>query len=295
MKTKTSYLLLIFLLGMLSVTAQNFTGIAYYQSKTSVDFNFEGRDIPEARKKMMQERMKKAFEKTFILTFDKTSSTYNEEQKLDQPGGSQNGFNFRMMGGGGNDVYYKNIQNQSYKNQTETFGKVFLIEDDLKKLRWKLSGETKKIGDYTCYKATAIKKIDTTAFSFRPPPAREKKVKNDSTSTKGTTTSLFSRMDVPTEKEITAWYTMDIPISQGPAHYWGLPGLILEVSDDKTVILCSKLVLNPKEVTEIDVPSKGKSITQSEFDKVMKKKMKEMSERFRSDNRGGGNRIMIMH
>ena len=34
--------------------AQGFQGIAYYQSKTSVDFNFGGRDMPEAQKKMIQ-------------------------------------------------------------------------------------------------------------------------------------------------------------------------------------------------------------------------------------------------
>ena len=28
--------------------------------------------------------------------------------------------------------------------------------------------------------------------------------------------------------QIEAWYTLQIPLKQGPAEYWGLPGLILE-------------------------------------------------------------------
>lgn len=298
MKAKMTVSMLLFFFSLMPLMAQNFTGIAYYESKTKMDVNFGGRQMSEAQRKMIEERMKKAFEKTFILTFDKTSSLYKEEQKLDQPGGSQGGFQFRMMGGGGDDVYYKNIQDKSYKNQTETFGKFFLIEDELKNITWKLSGETKKIGNYTCYKATAVKKLDTMAFRFgnrsRPREAEKKEI--DSTQNKASTTNLLDRTERKTEAIITAWYTMEIPISQGPAHYWGLPGLILEVSDDRTTMLCSKLVLNPKDISEIEVPSKGKKISQKDFDEIMKKKMKEMSERFRAGNRrGDSHRIMIRH
>jgi GLPGLI family protein len=43
---------------------------------------------------------------------------------------------------------------------------------------------------------------------------------------------------------ITAWYTPEIPVNQGPENYWELPSLILEINDGKTVVLCSKIVLN---------------------------------------------------
>jgi GLPGLI family protein len=45
---------------------------------------------------------------------------------------------------------------------------------------------------------------------------------------------------------ITAWYTPEIPVSQGPEGYWGLPGLILEVNDGKTTI-CALNCLESKE------------------------------------------------
>jgi GLPGLI family protein len=62
--------------------------------------------------------------------------------------------------------------------------------------------------------------------------------------------------------------------------------LILEVSDGKTVILCSKIVINPKEKKEIKAPKKGKLVTQSEYDKIVAEKMEEWREMGRQ---GGGN------
>jgi GLPGLI family protein len=76
---------------------------------------------------------------------------------------------------------------------------------------------------------------------------------------------------MPKETIVTAWYTPEIPVNQGPDKYWGLPGLILEVNDGKTVILCSKVVLNSKTKAEIKAPTKGKEISK-EFDETSIKK-----------------------
>lgn len=84
--------------------------------------------------------------------------------------------------------------------------------------------------------------------------------------------------------EIEAWYTLQIPVSNGPAEYWGLPGLILEVSAGNTTILCSKIILNPKEKLTIVAPDKGKEITKSDYQKTIQEKMLEMR-----NNRGRRN------
>jgi GLPGLI family protein len=75
---------------------------------------------------------------------------------------------------------------------------------------------------------------------------------------------------------VEAWYTLDIPVAQGPAEYWGLPGLILEVSAGNTTLLCSKIVLNPTENIKIEAPSKGEDITKTEYTSTIRKKMVEM-------------------
>ena len=98
----------------------------------------------------------------------------------------------------------------------------------------------------------------------------------------------MDQIEVPKEVVVTAWYTPEIPVNQGPEGYWGLPGLILEVNDGKTVILCSKIVLNPKEKVEIKAVSKGKVVSQKEFDEIMIKKMEEFRDMNQSRGGNGG-------
>ena len=78
-------------------------------------------------------------------------------------------------------------------------------------------------------------------------------------------------------------YLCFIPVSHGPSEYWGLPGLILEVSAGNTVMLCSKIVMNPQEKLKIEAPEKGKQITKSEYRETIQGKMFEMR-----NNRGRG-------
>lgn len=278
---------LLFLLGLNGSYAQEFQGMAVYESKTSLgDFSsrIESKEITPEMQKMLEERLKKMMEKTFILYFDKTASIYKEEEKLDAPGQSS-GFRMAssMMGGGG--TQYKNIKEKTTVSEKEFFGKEFLIKDSLTKIDWKMTGETKKIGDYTCYKATAVKPADMTDFrSFRP--KKEEKTNSQSNSKENTkTTNFLDQVEMPKEIEMTAWYTPEIPINQGPENYWGLPGLIMEVSMGKTIILCSKVVLNSKDKKEIKAPTKGKVVTQKEYNEIIIKKMEEMGQMGSGNNR----------
>ena len=45
-------------------------------------------------------------------------------------------------------------------NQQETFGKQFIIKDNLEPIEWELHSDTKNIGNYTCYKATYTKEVE---------------------------------------------------------------------------------------------------------------------------------------
>ncbi|KOP40233.1 GLPGLI family protein [Flavobacterium sp. WLB] len=281
---KLSYLLLIF--AFTQVHAQkDFQGMAVYESKTQAP-KFEGmragnRDITPEMQKSMEERMKQMLEKTFILNFDKTASIYKEEEKLEAPG-QQGGFRVMMssmMGGGG--TFYKDVKAKSYTVDKEFMGKEFLVVDSLPKLNWKLEQETKQIGGYNCFKATAVKEASKTDFrNFRP---KNNDKKDEAKKTSGETKTNFEdNFEIPKEITVTAWYTPEIPVNQGPENYWGLPGLILEVNDGKTVILCSKIVLNAKEKAEIKPSKKGKVVSQKEYDETVIKKMEE----FREMNRG---------
>jgi GLPGLI family protein len=236
--------------------------------------------------KRIEESMKKMFEKTFILNFNKTASIYKEEEKLEasaQAGGGMRMWS-SMMGGGG--TYYKNVKDKQYSNDKEYMGKEFLVKDSLTSLAWKMEAETRVIGGYTCYKATAVKKPSATDFRNLRPRKEDADKKEGEKPAADKKTNFLDAVEVPKEIVITAWYTPEIPVSQGPEGYWGLPGLILEVNDGKTVLLCSKVVLNPKVKAEIKAPSKGKVISQKEYDETVMKKMEE----WREMNQGRGGR-----
>lgn len=273
------------LMGLIPFTqAQDFQGKAYYESKTKVEINLDNREISEEQKKMIQERMKRAFEKTYILSFNQGESVYKEEERLEQPG---TGGGFRMvMGGFSSGMYYKDIKQGVYYDQRELFGKNFLIKDNLNKLNWKLSNESKKIGNYTCFKATAVKPVDQLDVRSMRRRNNNDEEKAEAVKDSAKTNSLFGEVETPKEVTVTAWYTPEIPISQGPGEYWGLPGLILEVSADRTTILCSRIVMNPSDKEAIKAPSKGKEVTQKEYNEIVVKKMEEMRE-MGGRNRGG--------
>ena len=286
--------------SFLQMQAQEFQGMAVYESKTSTsDFKtrMEGnKDMTPDMQKMIEERMKKMFEKTFILNFNKSASIYKEEEKLDAPGQGGGGMKMMssMMGGGGTN--YKNVKQKTYSVDKEFMGKEFLIKDSLPNYAWKMESETKLIGGYNCFKATAVRPVSQSDFrNFRSKKEEPKKedTKGEAVKTEGEAkkTNFMDDFELPKEITITAWYSPEIPINQGPENYWGLPGLILEVNDGKTIILCSKIVLNSKEKAEIKESTNGKVISQKEYDETVVKKMEE----FRQMNQGkGGNGGMRM-
>lgn len=282
----------LFLISFITSNAQkDFQGMAVYESKTSTaDFKsrFEGnKEITPEMQKMIEERMKKMFEKTFFLNFDKSASIYKEEEKLDVPGQGQGG-GMRMMSSfmGGGGTYYKNVKEKMYTVDKEFMGKEFLIKDSLTTYKWQMGSETRVIGGYNCFKATAVIPASKTDFrNFKPKKKEEAKEGEAKNEEKEKRTNFMDDFDLPKEITITAWYTPEIPVNQGPEGYWGLPGLILEVNDGKTTILCSKVVLNAKEKVEIKAATNGKVISQKEYDETVVKKMEEMRQMY--DGQGG--------
>ncbi len=275
MNTINKLLVAILVMVTSSVWAQDFQGEATYKSHRQLNIKLDSTQVSSEMHERMMAMMKKQMEKTFILNFNKEESIYKEDEQLESP--TPAGMQIVMVDTGGSDILYKNTKEGSYTNQNEVFGKVFLIEDMLEKRDWVLTNETKNIGDYTCYKATMTREAEVVTGGISVNGDRD----------------LDEMESTQTEEiTVTAWYTPDIPVNNGPGRYQGLPGLILEVNDGSVTLLCSKIVLNPKNPKEIVQPEKGKKVNQAEFDKIMEKKMKEMRERYDSD-RGNGHNVEI--
>ncbi|MGB0948561.1 MAG: GLPGLI family protein [Marinirhabdus sp.] len=289
------------LLFSISTFAQNLSGQAYYESKTTVDMeNFGGREMSDQMKKTIAERMKSALEKTYILTFNNNESIYKEEEKLEAGGGG--GFGM-MMGSFSAGAQYKNLKDNQILEEREFFGKKFLINDTITNLQWEVGKESKMIGQYLAIKATAVKKVDENDFSMaRPRPRRnddkkeektENKDQKDGATAKGTDAEKTpddptDNIIVPKEVIVTAWFTPQIPVKNGPGEYAGLPGLILELNAHRTTVLCSKIVMPSKQADNIEKPEQGEEVSRAEYNKTIKEKMDEMRENFRG--RGGRGR-----
>jgi GLPGLI family protein len=221
-----------------------------------------GARLSEAQKKQIAARMRNRLEKGYVLSFNKEESLFVEEDQLDAISGATDSWGKNFTPG----TQYKNVKSNTQLQEQEFYGKKFLINDVLQPIEWKLESETKNIGNYTCFKATAsIPTKELTWYSFSWDNLRETNNSEiDSTQTKDIKMTL-----------VEAWYTPQIPVRHGPLEYWGLPGLILEVSADNTTMLCSKLVLNPGEIIEIEAPSKGKQVTKLEYRTIINNKMVE--------------------
>ena len=255
-----------------SMFAQDFSGRATYKTHRKSSFELDSTTIAAnpGIQEQMEAQMRKMFQKTFTLDFTKSESMYKEEQELDAPKGpSANGGVMVMMmdGNGSSDILYKNISENRMAHKTELMGKVFLIKDNLEAYDWKLTGEAKNIGNYTCYKAVYEKEEEDIQIDMIDGEVKEEKVTK--------------------KRTLVVWYTTDVPVSNGPNNYGGLPGLILEVNDGDLTIVCSEIVLNPKEVKEIKEPIKGKIVTRKKFAEISLEKTKEMMNRYRSrDGKG---------
>lgn len=265
---KTKLFAILFAFATIVSFSQDFSGKAIYKTSRKSNFKIGGDSkLTDQQKEQLQARFQKMNQKTYILNFNKNSSTYKQDVKLDAPKPQVGNRRVMVMSFGGSgdaSVYYKNLKENRFVNQTEIMSKRFLVKDTLPKFEWKLSTETKNIGNYTCYKASFTREVENVKMSINNGETVEEKEKKNVTT--------------------TAWYTNQIPVSNGPDNYQGLPGLILEVNDGTTTLVCTEIVLNPKEKITIKEPIKGKEVTQSEYEKISDQKSKEMLERFKSRN-----------
>ena len=111
-----------------------------------------------------------------------------EEEEEDEP---------EQGGGGGPRIRMRRPQAEIYRNfatevrveQREAMGKKYLIEDSIKIKAWKMTGETRKILNYDCMKAT------------------------------------FN--DTARKQNLVVWFTDGIELPGGPGSMGSLPGMIL--------------------------------------------------------------------
>lgn len=144
----------------------------------------------------------------------------------------------KIVAGSADNRLLKDLSNDKMVDQRDFLGKKFLINGNILDMEWKITGEQKKILDFVCQKATY---------------------------TKDTVTTI-------------AWFTPQIPISNGPDVYGQLPGMILELNmeEGRRTIIADKVDLGKIDQEVLATPNKGKKVNREEFNKIQEEKMKEM-------------------
>lgn len=100
-----------------------------------------------------------------------------------------------------------------YSREIRFSSNVSWIKEKKSDLKWQLSDSTRKIGDYLCNYASC---------EFRG-------------------------------RKYNVWYTTDIPLSVGPWKLRGLPGLILDVSDDDNMVMFSAVKIEKTNSNPLNI------------------------------------------
>src|SRR5436190_4169068 len=206
----------------------------------------------------------------FELFFTEGKSLWQgveDDSQSDETSFGDNGGGMRMVirVPGNDDIAFHNITESKKVDQRDLGGKSYIIADSIKKLSWKVAGETKVILGHNCMKATTQRIQESFRMTMDNGEAKREKV-----------------MDTA---NIVAWFTNEIPGSFGPDIYQGqLPGTILEIDINNGRNSFKAIEISPKvDVAKIKEPTKGKKVTTEEFAKEREKLMQEMMQ-----NNGGG-------
>ncbi len=263
----------IFIFGLISAQT-DMHWRAVYQYKKILDEKQKARrdSLLKAQPEMadiIQQLYKRFDDRTFYLDFTKDESVYKEKNKLNK---SRNN-SVRISGL--DRLIYKDLKSKTYVEKFPMFQETYLITDSLPDYQWKITGETKKIGNYTVIKAEGVEKI-----------SRMKTVKENKEEKKNKDKMKWEEKEL----KVTAWFTPEIPISNGPEKYTGLPGLILEINREGEVILLTELIINPKKHNPVKKPEKGKIVTKEEFKKVRLEQREKMRKMYKNRRSGKNSR-----
>ncbi|TDE05168.1 GLPGLI family protein [Flavobacterium sandaracinum] len=218
------------------------SSVMFAQSSGTVTYSFNvpfelesitNQDTKDFAKKIIDLANNQEFE----LSFNKSQSQFICVEKLNFASEfDQKLNNVAKSGFTSHDVF----SNFEISTQITIMNDGTLVEDQINKLDWEISSESKMIGAYLCYKA--VLKIP---FVNR---YRESKI-----------------------KEVISWFAPSLPYSYGPKNFHGLPGLILELNENNKTSVASKIKLSDN-VAIINFP-KGKTISKAEYEKMLESSM----------------------
>ncbi len=245
--------------------------------------------MPPGMNEEMMARFQRPRTNKFELSFANNQTLWQQVEEPNQQnqnfgggdrsgGGDRGGMQMRvvMAGGATEEIVYTNIREGTSISKKALGVDDFLVSDSIKKMSWKLSGETQEVSGYNCRKATA-QKIGT---------RMEVKMVN----------GKMARSEVADTSIYVAWFTTDIPVSAGPDLQGQLPGAILElnINNGRTVYKAVS-VSDQIKVTDVKEPKGGKKVTAAVFAKKRDQFIEETSSNMQGQGQGGNRTIIMNH
>jgi GLPGLI family protein len=137
-----------------------------------------------------------------------------------------------------NNTIWSDLDNAKGISQKNIFEELFLVQDSLRKIKWKITAETRNIAGFSCRRANAI-----------------------------IMDSIY----------VVAFYTDEILTSGGPESFSGLPGMILGVSlpHEHVSWFATKVEAIPVPDSQLAPPVKGKKTTNTNLTETVRQGMKD--------------------
>jgi GLPGLI family protein len=136
------------------------------------------------------------------------------------------------------NIVYSELDNQKSISQKKVFEQLFLVQDSIRKISWKITDETRIIAGFNCRRANAVI-LD----------------------------SIY----------VVAFYTDEILTPGGPESFTGLPGMILGIAlpHQHLTWFATKVQAVKVSDTELAAPQKGKKMTNPALRQALAGSLKE--------------------
>jgi GLPGLI family protein len=170
----------------------------------------------------------------FNLYFDDNKTLYKPGREVTQTQKIPEWF----QGPAQNNVVFCDLQLKKTVAQKTVYESTFLIQDSLRKAKWKITNDTRDIAGFKCRKATTI--IMDSVF-------------------------------------VIAFYTDQVTTSGGPESFNSLPGMILGLAVPRlhTTWFATKVELTEPKPEELAAPAKGKKANSDELVQKLKNTMQD--------------------
>jgi GLPGLI family protein len=168
---------------------------------------------------------------------------FTSERTLYKPGRENPDNNKLWQQPAEDNTVYNELDNAKTISQKKVYEQLFLVQDSLRKIKWKITDESRTIAGFNCRRANAV-----------------------------IMDSIY----------VVAFYTDEIIPSGGPESFTGLPGMILGVALPHQHLTWFATKVQAVKVSEADlqIPQKGKKTTNAALKQTLVESLKDMDKKY---------------